>query len=106
MGVLGSVFGGTFLATRGGGKQQQQQREQGPPVQAGSKDEEQFIQCVLTLCTPLGRHMLIQVQGLPEDSGRRRSKGPAVKVISARCPDGTIIHARVSQSNCFFTTQK
>lgn len=44
MGVLGSVFGGTFLSTRGGNEQQK--KEQGPPVSASSKDEEQFIQCV------------------------------------------------------------
>lgn len=45
--TLGSLFGGTFLATRGGGKQQQQQQQQGPPVSASSKDEEKFIQYVL-----------------------------------------------------------
>lgn len=47
MATLGSIFGGTFLATRGGGKQPQGQgAQQGPPVTAGSKDEEKFIQCV------------------------------------------------------------
>lgn len=45
MGVLGSTFAGAFLSTRGGSKEQQQ-KQQGPPVQAGSKDEEDFIQCV------------------------------------------------------------
>ncbi|OJJ84798.1 ATP19 family protein [Aspergillus glaucus CBS 516.65] len=43
MGVLGSTFAGAFLSTRGGSKEQQQ-KQQGPPVQAGSKDEEDFIQ--------------------------------------------------------------
>lgn len=43
MAVLGSLFGGTYLATRGGDKQK---KEQGPPINASSKDEEQFIQCV------------------------------------------------------------
>lgn len=43
MTVLGSIFGGTYLATRGGGDKKKQQ---GPPINAGSKDEEQFIQCV------------------------------------------------------------
>lgn len=46
MATLGSLFGGTFIATRGGGKQQQQQQQQGPPVSASSKDEEKFIQYV------------------------------------------------------------
>lgn len=46
MGILGSVFGGTYLATRGGGKEQQK-IQQGPPVAAGSKDEEDFIQYVI-----------------------------------------------------------
>ncbi|KAL1998864.1 hypothetical protein VTN02DRAFT_5465 [Thermoascus thermophilus] len=41
MAVLGSLFGGTYLATRGGDKQK---KEQGPPINASSKDEEQFIQ--------------------------------------------------------------
>ncbi|KAG2416616.1 hypothetical protein HFD88_007831 [Aspergillus terreus] len=40
MGVLGSLFGGVFLATRGGDKQKQTT----PPIQASSKDEETFIQ--------------------------------------------------------------
>ncbi|KAL4889557.1 hypothetical protein BDV59DRAFT_186420 [Aspergillus ambiguus] len=40
MGVLGSLFGGVFLATRGGG----QQKQAAPPIQASSKDEETFIQ--------------------------------------------------------------
>ncbi|KAL1880479.1 hypothetical protein Plec18167_003883 [Paecilomyces lecythidis] len=43
MGVLGSIFGGTYLATRGGSAKK---TAQGPPINAGSKDEEQFIQCV------------------------------------------------------------
>ncbi|EYE91425.1 ATP19 family protein [Aspergillus ruber CBS 135680] len=43
MGVLGSTFAGAYLSTRGGSKEQQQ-KQQGPPVQAGSKDEEDFIQ--------------------------------------------------------------
>lgn len=50
MATLGSIFGGTFLATRGGGKQPQgQNAQQGPPVTAGSKDEEKFIQYVSRL---------------------------------------------------------
>ena len=48
MGILGSVFGGTYLATRGGGAKEQQKIQQGPPVAAGSKDEEDFIQYVLS----------------------------------------------------------
>ncbi|KAL5355898.1 hypothetical protein BJX96DRAFT_142024 [Aspergillus floccosus] len=40
MGVLGSLFGGVFLATRGGS----QQKQTTPPIQASSKDEETFIQ--------------------------------------------------------------
>lgn len=50
MGILGSVFGGTFLATRGGGAKEQQKIQQGPPVAAGSKDEEDFIQYVHYIC--------------------------------------------------------
>lgn len=45
MGVLGSLFGGVFLATRGGGEKKQAT----PPIQAESKDEETFIQYVYTL---------------------------------------------------------
>jgi F-type H+-transporting ATPase subunit k len=45
MGVLGSLFGGVFLATRGGDKQKQTT----PPIQASSKDEETFIQYVPAL---------------------------------------------------------
>ncbi|KAH8430272.1 ATP19 family protein [Aspergillus melleus] len=40
MGVLGSLFGGVYLATRGGGEKKQA----APPIQASSKDEETFIQ--------------------------------------------------------------
>ncbi|EAW13389.1 ATP19 family protein [Aspergillus clavatus NRRL 1] len=41
MGVMGTLFGGIFLSTRGGG-----QKKQGttPPIQASSSDEEKFIQ--------------------------------------------------------------
>lgn len=42
MGVLGSLFGGIYLASRGGGKK----KEVAPPINAGSKDEEKFIQYV------------------------------------------------------------
>ncbi|PYH87507.1 hypothetical protein BO71DRAFT_404608 [Aspergillus ellipticus CBS 707.79] len=40
MGVLGALFGGVGLATRGGG----QPKPATPPIQAASKDEETFIQ--------------------------------------------------------------
>lgn len=43
MATLGTLFGGVWLATRGGDKKK---KEQGPPINASSKDEEQFIQCV------------------------------------------------------------
>ena len=43
MATLGTLFGGVWLATRGGGEKK---TAQGPPVQASSKDEEQFIQYV------------------------------------------------------------
>lgn len=42
MGVLGTLFGGIYLASRGGGKK----KELTPPINAGSKDEEKFIQYV------------------------------------------------------------
>lgn len=42
MATLGSLFGGVWLSTRGGDKKKQQ----GPPINASSKDEEQFIQYV------------------------------------------------------------
>lgn len=42
MGVLGSLFGGVYLATRGGGDK----KPASPPIQASSKDEETFIQYV------------------------------------------------------------
>ncbi|BCS30406.1 ATP19 family protein [Aspergillus puulaauensis] len=41
LGILGSLFGGVYLATRGGGAQQ---KPAAPPIQASSKDEEVFIQ--------------------------------------------------------------
>ncbi|KAH8690861.1 hypothetical protein BGW36DRAFT_306472 [Talaromyces proteolyticus] len=40
MGVLGALFAGSWLATRGGSDK----KELGPPINAGSKDEEKFIQ--------------------------------------------------------------
>lgn len=45
MGVLGSLFGGVYLATRGGS----QPKQAAPPIQASSKDEETFIQYVLSV---------------------------------------------------------
>ncbi|OXV08229.1 hypothetical protein Egran_04008 [Elaphomyces granulatus] len=39
MATLGATFGGSWLAMRGGNKKQQ-----GPPINASSKEEEQFIQ--------------------------------------------------------------
>ncbi|PSK34112.1 hypothetical protein C1H76_1189 [Elsinoe australis] len=38
--VLGTLFGGVYIGTRGGGKK----ATQAPPIQAQSKDEENFIQ--------------------------------------------------------------
>ncbi|KAG8631683.1 hypothetical protein KVT40_000823 [Elsinoe batatas] len=38
--VLSTMFGGVYLGTRGGGKK----TTQAPPIQASSKDEENFIQ--------------------------------------------------------------
>ncbi|PLN76955.1 hypothetical protein BDW42DRAFT_188355 [Aspergillus taichungensis] len=49
MGVLGSMFGGVFLATRGGGEKKQAT----PPIQAESKDEETFIQKPIPFPLPL-----------------------------------------------------
>ncbi|GAM84320.1 hypothetical protein ANO11243_023140 [Dothideomycetidae sp. 11243] len=40
MAVLGSIFAGVYVGTRGGG----QKAQQTPPIQASSKDEENFIQ--------------------------------------------------------------
>ncbi|RAK95459.1 ATP19 family protein [Aspergillus ibericus CBS 121593] len=40
MSVLGALFGGVGLATRGGS----QPKPAAPPIQASSKDEETFIQ--------------------------------------------------------------
>jgi hypothetical protein len=39
--TLGAIFSGSYLATRGGEK-----KEQGPPINASSKEEENFIQYV------------------------------------------------------------
>ncbi|KAL2866876.1 ATP19 family protein [Aspergillus lucknowensis] len=41
LGILTSLFGGIYLATRGSGSQQ---KPAAPPIQASSKDEENFIQ--------------------------------------------------------------
>ncbi|KAL2832446.1 hypothetical protein BDW59DRAFT_157274 [Aspergillus cavernicola] len=41
LGILTSLFGGVFLATRGGSAQK---KPAAPPIQASSKDEETFIQ--------------------------------------------------------------
>lgn len=43
MATLGTVFAGAWYATRGDEKK----KEQGPPTNASSKDEEQFIQYVM-----------------------------------------------------------
>ncbi|OJJ33203.1 hypothetical protein ASPWEDRAFT_116393 [Aspergillus wentii DTO 134E9] len=40
MATLGTIFTGSFLATRGGGAQK---KEQGPPINASSKEEGDFI---------------------------------------------------------------
>lgn len=42
MGVLGVLFGGSYLAMGTG-----QKKEDGPPIKASSQDEEKFIQCVI-----------------------------------------------------------
>lgn len=42
MTILGGLFGGIYLASSGGSKKQVQT----PPINAGSKDEEKFIQYV------------------------------------------------------------
>ncbi|KAJ5543097.1 hypothetical protein N7535_005526 [Penicillium sp. DV-2018c] len=41
MATLGSIFAGSYLATSGGAKPK---TAQGPPINASSKDEENFIQ--------------------------------------------------------------
>ncbi|GFF64993.1 hypothetical protein IFM62136_06135 [Aspergillus lentulus] len=53
MGVMGTLFGGIYLSTRGGG----QKKQATPPIQASSKDEEKFIQYVCVHST----HMLFNV---------------------------------------------
>lgn len=61
MAVLGSLFGGTYLAMSGGSK-----KENGPPINASSKDEEKFIQCVLPLNTkPMRRPVLFFLSYAP-----------------------------------------
>ncbi|KAL1962016.1 hypothetical protein VTN77DRAFT_660 [Rasamsonia byssochlamydoides] len=40
MATLGTLFAGSWLGLRGGEKK----KEQGPPINASSKEEEQFIQ--------------------------------------------------------------
>lgn len=42
MATLGTLFGGSYWATRGGGSKGDTKT---PPINAGSKDEENFIQC-------------------------------------------------------------
>lgn len=42
MSILGGLFGGIYLASSGGSKKQVQT----PPINAGSKDEEKFVQYV------------------------------------------------------------
>ncbi|KAL4952416.1 hypothetical protein BDW69DRAFT_167783 [Aspergillus filifer] len=41
LGILSALFGGIFVATRGGGAAA---KPATPPIQASSKDEENFIQ--------------------------------------------------------------
>ncbi|KAH9888140.1 hypothetical protein F4778DRAFT_755219 [Xylariomycetidae sp. FL2044] len=48
MGVLGALFGGSYLATRGPKKQ----ATQTPPINASSPDEADFIQCALPIRSP------------------------------------------------------
>ena len=84
MGILGSVFGGTYLATRGGGAKEQQKIQQGPPVAAGSKDEEDFIQYVHCICFLSVLSFTDPLQELPQVRGRRRrAKVPAVNLFSS-----------------------
>lgn len=45
IGTLTTVFGGAFLATRGGGKKEGAKNT--PPINASSKEEENFITYVL-----------------------------------------------------------
>ncbi|RAQ47724.1 hypothetical protein AFGD_010380 [Aspergillus flavus] len=68
MGVLGSLFGGVYLATRGGS----QPKQAAPPIQASSKDEETFIQYVLPLrcLSPFRRVMSDAVSPFAIDSER------------------------------------
>lgn len=54
MGILGGLFGGIYFAASGPSKKQVQT----PPINAGSKDEEKFIQYVLHLQPSLGRSEL------------------------------------------------
>jgi F-type H+-transporting ATPase subunit k len=44
--TLGTTFGGAYLAMRGGKKLDE--KAKGPPINAGSKDEEKFIKYVYT----------------------------------------------------------
>jgi hypothetical protein len=58
MAVMGTMFGGIFLSTRGGG----QKKQATPPIQASSKDEEKFIQYVASMLHPRGSNELNSLQ--------------------------------------------
>ena len=62
MATLGVLFGGSWVATRGNGSQAQNT----PPINAGSKDEENFIQYAVSRIPPhLSKVGLTVVQGIP-----------------------------------------
>jgi hypothetical protein len=53
MATLGSLFAGISLSMRGGEKK----KEQGPPINASSGEEEQFIQYAVPFVSRQYRHM-------------------------------------------------
>jgi hypothetical protein len=74
MGVLGALFGGTYLAVRGSNKKPVQT----PPINASSPDEADFIQYAKTRRNLGNDWMLTLGQELLEGGRRERGEGEAL----------------------------
>ncbi|KAK6085563.1 hypothetical protein SCUP515_00670 [Seiridium cupressi] len=56
MGVLGAIFGGSYMSLGGGSKAKA--ATQTPPINASSSDEEDFIKCATSRFFPYGEPQL------------------------------------------------
>jgi hypothetical protein len=98
MGVLGTFFGGAYIATSGPSKAAK--ATQTPPINASSPDEENFIKCAApserVRCT--GTDQLPR-QELPRPSGQGR-KGEALEYPRAGCMSVELMSWPESSLSC------